>query len=441
MPLIILALGIVLLVFLLVKCKLNGFVSLLLASLFVALANGMPLNKIIGSIEGGMGPTLGHLGIILGLGAMFGRLLADSGAAQRIAETLINKFGEKNAPWAIGITGFVVGVTLFWEVSFVIMIPITLSVARAAKAPLLKCSLPMIAGISVTHCFLPPHPGPVAVAQIFKADIGLVLAYGLILAIPAVIACALYYLVIKKWDKGVESVPAGLMTAATIENEVQMPGFGISLFTAFIPVIIILGKLFTDSIVAKDSFASQLFAFIGSTDMAMIIAYVFALFALGIFRGMTMKELMKSAEDSIKGIAMILLIIGGGGAFMKVIIDTGVGTYVAKLCAGLSLSPILLAWFITAIIRLCVGSATVSLFTAAGIVAPIVASTGANPQLVVLAMCSGSFFLMVPQDPSFWMLKEYFSLSFGQMCKSFGAMAGIISVTGLLGVLILNMFI
>jgi Gnt-I system high-affinity gluconate transporter len=440
MPIIILVLGIALLYFLLVKCKLNGFLSLLITCLVVGAAEGLPLMKVISSIETGMGGTLGHLAIILGLGAMFGRIMADGGGAQRIANTLINKFGRQNVTWAVALTGFVVGITLFWEVSFVVLIPIVFTISTAGKIPLLEVCLPMLSAITISHCFLPPHPGPVAIAAIFNADIGLVLVYGIIIAIPTLLVSGpLFYKIVKK--AGVHSeIPSGLAVAKVFEEK-DLPGFAISFFTALVPVIIIIASMIAGSIFPKDSLAATAFKFMGHTDIALLIALLVAMYSFGFSQGKSMAELMSTVEKSVKSIAMIVLIIGGGGAFKQVIIDSGVGNYVAALMVGIPLSPYLLAWIITAIIRVAIGSSTVTLFTASGLVLPLLAIPGVSSELMVLALACGSVFFDPPTDAAFWMVKEYCNFTLPQTFVIWGGLTSLIAIMGLIGVMTLSLFV
>ncbi|WP_312520834.1 gluconate:H+ symporter [Anaerospora sp.] len=440
MPIIILVLGIAFLYFLLVKCKLNAFLSLLITCLVVGYAEGLPLTKLIASIEAGMGGTLGHLAIILGLGAMFGKIMADGGGAQRIADTLIAKFGRKHVAWAVAITGFVVGITLFWEVSFVVLIPIVFTISVAGKIPLLEVGLPMLSAITISHCFLPPHPGPVAIANIFHANIGLVLVYGIIISIPTLLVTGpLFYKLVKKAGVNTE-IPSGLKVGKVFEEH-ELPGFLISFFTALVPVIIIIASLVIEAAFPKDSLIVTVFKFIGTTDMALLIALLVSMYSFGFAQGKNIKELMLSAEQSIKSIAMIILVIGGGGAFKQVIIDSGVGQYVASLMVGMPLSPYIVAWVITAVIRVAIGSSTVTLFTAAGLLLPLLSQPGVNPELMVIALACGSVFFDPPTDAAFWMVKEYFNFTLPQMFVIWGGLTSLIAIMGLIGVITLSFFI
>ncbi|WP_312560463.1 gluconate:H+ symporter [Anaerospora sp.] len=440
MPIIILVLGIAFLYFLLVKCKLNAFLSLLITCLVVGYAEGLPLAKLISSIETGMGGTLGHLAIILGLGAMFGKIMADGGGAQRIADTLIAKFGRKHVAWAVAITGFVVGITLFWEVSFVVLIPIVFTISVAGKIPLLEVGLPMLSAITISHCFLPPHPGPVAIANIFHANIGLVLVYGIIISIPTLLVTGpLFYKLVKKAGVNTE-IPSGLKVGKVFEEH-ELPGFLISFFTALVPVIIIIASLVIEAAFPKDSLIVTVFKFIGTTDMALLIALLVSMYSFGFAQGKNIKDLMLSAEQSIKSIAMIILVIGGGGAFKQVIIDSGVGQYVASLMVGMPLSPYIVAWVITAVIRVAIGSSTVTLFTPAGLLLPLLSQPGVNPELMVIALACGSVFFDPPTDAAFWMVKEYFNFTLPQMFVIWGGLTSLIAIMGLIGVITLSFFI
>ncbi|KAA8679075.1 gluconate:H+ symporter [Clostridium sp. HV4-5-A1G] len=441
MPLILLVVGILVLFILVVKFKLNGFLSLLITCLFVGIIEGLPALKTISSIETGVGGTLGHLGLILGIGAMFGRVLADGGAAQKIASTLINKFGRKNIIWAMSLTGFIIGITLFWEVSFVILIPIVFTIAIAGSIPLLEVMIPMLAAITVAHSFLPPHPGPIAVANILGANVGVVLLYGLIISIPALICSGpLFFMYLKK--RGYDpKVPKGLATHKVFKEE-ELPGFGVSCFTALVPVAIIITATIIGFIVPKDSSVATFFSFIGNTDIALLIALLASLYFFGTHQGKSMTQVMATCEEGAKSIAMILLIIGGGGALKQVILDSGVGTYVANIMLGLPLSPYLLAWLVTAILRLCIGSATVTLFTAAGIILPLIQqTTGVSIELMVLMVTCGSVFCDPPSDAAFWMVKEFMGLTFSENIEVWCGLTSIISLIGCGGVMILSLFI
>ena len=439
MPLVILALGIVLLFFLIVKVKLNSFLSLILVCILLAFGEGLPIDKIFPTIQKGLGATLGGLTIVVSFGAILGKLMADSGGAQRIATTLINMFGRENVKWAVCLTGFIVGIALFYEIGFVLLIPLVFTIAVAADIPLLEVGIPMAAALSVTHGFLPPHPGPTAISVIFNADIGKTLIYGLIIGIPTVIiAGPLLYNTVK--DIKTE-IPEGLHNDKNFTDE-EMPSFLSSILTALTPVILMaisaVGKMMG---ISKDAPIMHIFNFIGDPSVALTISIIVAFYTFGYARGKTTKEIMETSEKAILTVAMILFIVGAGGALKQVLIDSGVGDYIGHLVMGANLSPLLLAWIIASVIRIAVGSATVAALTAGGIVAPLIPLTGVSPELMVLAVGAGSVIFSPPNDPGFWLFKEFFGLTVKQTVRTWCAVETAIAVCGLIGVEILNLFV
>lgn len=439
MPLIILALGIVLLFFLIVKLKLNSFLSLLLVCVIVGYAEGLPIDQIFPTIQKGLGSTLGGLTIVVGFGAILGKLMADSGGAQRIATTLINIFGRQNVRWAVCLTGFIVGIALFYEIGFVLLIPLVFTIAVSADIPLLEVGMPMVAALSVTHGFLPPHPGPTAISVLFSADIGKTLIYGLIIGIPTVIISGpLLYNTAKRIKT---SIPEGLHNDKVFTEE-EMPSFWSSILTALTPVILMAINTVGQMVgVAKDTALYHVLKFIGDPSVALSISIIVAFYTFGFARGKTMKEIMETSEKAILTVAMILFIVGAGGALKQVLIDSGVGTYIGSLVKDANLSPLFLAWLIAAVIRVSVGSATVAAMTAGGIVAPLIATTGVSPELMVLAVGAGSVIFSPPNDPGFWLFKEFFGLSVKQTVRTWCAVETSIAVCGLIGVELLNLFI
>jgi Gnt-I system high-affinity gluconate transporter/Gnt-II system L-idonate transporter len=438
MPLLIVALGVLLLLILMLGFKLNAFLALIIVSLVVGIAEGMPISEVIVSIQNGVGSTLGSLALIIGFGAMLGNLVAESGAAQRITLSLVKSFGVANIHWAMVLTGFVVGIPLFYNAGFVILVPIVFTLAASTGLPLVYVGIPMAASLSVTHGFLPPHPGPTAIAVIFKADIGLTLVYGIILAIPTIILAGPIFASFLKKIKA--DPPKGLFVVKEYKEE-QMPGYAISLFTALVPVILMAAASLINVFLPEGSSAKPVFSFIGDPVIALLVSVLVAIFTLGIKRGKTMPEVMQVITNAITGIAMILLIIGGGGALKQVLVDSGVGKYIAAVGSSYQFSPLVLAWSISALLRVCLGSATVAGLTAAGIVLPVISSTGANPELMVIATGAGSLMLSHVNDPGFWMFKEYFGLNLQQTFSSWTLMETIVSVMGLLGVLFLDIFV
>ncbi|CAJ0994944.1 gluconate transporter [Sodalis praecaptivus] len=437
MPLFIVAIGVALLL-LMIRFKLNGFIALILVALAVGVLQGMPVNKVIGSIKNGVGGTLGSLALIMGFGAMLGKLLADCGGAQRIATTLIDKFGQRYIQWAVVLTGFTVGFALFYEIGFVLMLPLVFSIAANARISLLYVGVPMAAALSVTHGFLPPHPGPTAIAAIFHADMGKTLLYGTILAIPTVIlAGPVYSQFLRHIDK---PVPEGLYNPKKF-TEQEMPSFAVSVWTSLVPVVLMALRAITEMLLPAGNPILAYTEFFGDPIMATLIAVLIAIFTFGLNRGRSMDDVMGTITDSIKIIAMMLLIIGGGGAFKQVLVDSGVDKYIASLMEGSTISPLLLAWTIAATLRIALGSATVAAITAGGIAAPLIATTGVSPELMVISVGSGSVIFSHVNDPGFWLFKEYFNLTIGETIRSWSVLETIIAVSGLVGCLLLNMVI
>ena len=438
MPLIIVIIGILLLFILIAKFKLNAFITFIIVSLFVGIAEGMEPISVVDSIQKGIGNILGFLVIILGLGAMLGKLVADSGAAQRITTQLVEKFGKKNIQWAVVLTGFIVGIPMFYSVGFVILVPLVFTIAAATGLPLLYVGLPMLASLSVTHGYLPPHPAPTALATMFNADIGKTLLYGIIVAIPAIIVAGP---LLSRTLKGINATPLKEFLNPVILKEEEMPGMVNSIISALLPVILIAVAALAQFTMPEDFFLTKILVFMGNPAIAMLIAVLVAIYTLGLGRGKSMKEVMDTVGSAITGITMVLLIIAGSGALKQVLIDSGVSNYIGGILEQSSISPLILAWLIATVIRVCVGSATVAGLTAAGIVLPLVQGTGVSPELMVLAIGSGSLMLSHVNDSGFWLFKEYFNLSVNDTLKSWTVMETTVGVMGLLGVLVINMFI
>jgi len=448
MPLVIVAIGIVALLVLIMFFKLNTFVSLIIVSFGVSLALGIPLDNIVKTIESGLGGTLGHLALIFGLGAMLGKLLSDSGGAQRIAMTLVNKFGEKNIQWAVVTASFIIGIALFFEVGLVLLIPIIFAISRELKVSILYLGIPMGAALSVTHGFLPPHPGPTAIAGELGANLGHVLLYGLIVSIPTVIIAGPVFTKLAKKLVPEAFTKTGDIRSLGEQKEFKLedtPGFGISVFTALLPVILMsIGTFITlmqKTIGFKETALLKGIEFIGNADVSMLISLLVAIYTMGLARKIPIKNVMESCSTAISNIGMMLLIIAGGGAFKQVLIDGGVGDYVAELFQGTSLSPILLAWIIAAILRISLGSATVAALTTTGLILPMLGQTDVNLALVVLATGAGSVIASHVNDAGFWMFKEYFGLSMKETFATWTLLETIISVVGLGAILLLSVVI
>ena len=438
MPLFIVILGILLLFVLIARFKLNAFIAFTLVSLLVGIAEGMPLLEVVDAIEKGIGDTLGFLILILGFGAMLGKLVADSGAAQRITTQLITRFGKRNIQWAVVLTGFIVGIPMFYTVGFVILVPLVFTVAASTRLPLIYVGLPMLASLSVTHGYLPPHPAPTAITALFNADIGKTLLYGIVIAIPAIIVAGPFF---SRTLKNIPAAPLKEFVNPRVLTDDEMPGTGISILTALLPVILITLATVMEMLLPGESQILKLIQFVGDPVIAMLISVLVAIYTLGLARGKKMKDVMQSVGNSISGITMVLLIIAGAGALKQVLVESGVSDYIADLLRGSSLSPLFLAWLIATVLRVCVGSATVAGLTAAGIVAPLVETPGVSAELMVLAIGSGSLMLSHVNDGGFWLFKEYFSLSVKDTLRSWTIMETTVGIMGLIGVLILSTII
>ena len=435
MSILIVITGILILFALIAGFKLNAFIAFILVSIYVGILQGMELDLVITSVQNGIGSTLGYLVLILGLGAMLGKLVADSGAAQRIATQLIKRFGKKNVQWAVVLTGFIVGIPMFYTVGFVILVPLVFTIAAATGLPLLYVGLPMLASLSVTHGYLPPHPAPTAISETFGADLGKTLLYGIIVAIPAIIVAGPLF---ARTIKNIEASPLKEFVDTRVLTDEEMPGLWRSIFTALLPVVLIGAATLAELSLGKSHPIAEILGYLGNPVIAMLIAVLVAIYSLGLSRGKKLKDLMDSVASSVSGITMVLLIIAGAGALKQVLIDSGVSNDIGALLNESSISPLVLAWVIATLIRVCVGSATVAGLTAAGIVLPMVSTSGIAPELMVLAIGSGSLMLSHVNDSGFWLFKEYFNLSIKDTLKSWTVMETTVGVMGLLGVLALN---
>lgn len=438
MPIVIIFAGILLLIILITLVKLETFIAFVVVSLLLGLAIGMEPAEMMKSVENGLGSTLGSLVMILGFGAMLGKLLAESGAAQRIATKLVSLFGIRYVQWAMVITGFIIGLSMFYGVAFVLLIPLVFTVAASTGLPLLYVGIPLIASISVTHGLLPPHPSPSAIAAMFGADVGRTLLYGIIIAIPVIILAGPFF---ARTLRRIPATPLPEFVNSRALAEAEMPGVGLSLFTALLPVLLIIVSTLSEQLPWKSTLGGRIVGFIGDPAVALLISVLVALYTLGLARGRTMKELSDMLTRSVVGITMVLLIIGGAGIFKQVLTDSGVGEYIAGLLSRSGLPPLFLGWLIAAALRVCVGSATVSALTAGGIVLPLVTNGSVNAELMVIAIGAGSLVLSQVNDVGFWMFKEYFSLSVKDTFRSWTVMETIIGVSGLMGVLILNLIL
>ncbi len=426
------------LILLIARYKVYPFLVLIIVSLLLGLAAGMPAGQIVKSFEAGNGGTLGHIAIVVGLGTMLGKMMAESGGAERIATTLIDWFGEKYIHWAMMFVAIIVGLPVFFEVGFVLLIPIAFNVAKRTGKSLLLIGLPMVAGLSVVHGLIPPHPAALLAVQAYGADIGKTIAYGLIVGIPtAIVAGPLFALLV---HRHVKLAGNNLLAAQFIEADENavahrrdMPGFGITLFTILLPVLLMLVGSWADLVFAPKSMPNDLLRFIGNSDVALLIAVIVSFWTFGAKRGFTREQIQKFCGECLAPIAGITLIVGAGGGFGGVLRDSGVSREIVSLATQAHLSPLLFGWFAAALIRLATGSATVAMTTACGIVAPI-AKAGlvqVRPELLVLATGSGSLIFSHVNDGGFWLIKEYFGMTVGQTFKTWSLCETIISLLGL----------
>ncbi|WHY73911.1 GntP family permease [Fictibacillus enclensis] len=418
--------------------KWHAFISLTVASLFLALTAGLSLDKIVSAYETGVGGVLGHLVGILALGTILGKMMAESGAGMQVADFFVRKFGVKKLPWAMLFSGFVIGIPVFFEVGILIVLPLVISIQKTTKQNILLIALPVIAGLSIVHGLVPPHPGALTAISIYKANLGHVLIYSLIIAIPAAIIAGPLF---AKWvHKRV--VPQGEPELIRFNtNYKKLPSTGISFFIILLPVILMVLAAVAPYMSMPKGFEKFL-AFIGSPVIALLISVFAAFYFLGIRQGMDKNMLRKFSEDSLLPVGSIILIIGAGGGFKQVLIDSGVGDTIGQMSENLSLSPLVLAFLIAGLIRIATGSATVALTTAAGIVSPIIEHmSGVNLELLVIATGAGSLMFSHVNDAGFWMVKEYLGLTVNETFKTWTVLETLLSVVAFAGALILNAFI
>ncbi|MEE1799326.1 gluconate:H+ symporter [Streptomyces sp. NPDC101062] len=437
MPLVVVGISVLVLLFLMTRLKLNGFAALLLVAVGVALVQGIPLTEIPDILSEGIGGQIGDTMLTIGLGAMVGRVMGDSGAAQRIATRLLAVCGTRGVQVAMVATAMLIGVTMFYEVAFVIIVPVVFTLVRVTRSNLLWVGLPMSIALSTMHSFLPPHPGPTAVASAFHASVGLTLFYGLFIAVPIGALIALVWPRLAFIRAMNPSVPKGLVSERVFEDE-EMPGTAWSLAVALLPVVLIAGAAVTDMATSADTPVTHFVAFIGSAPIALLLTLVVAIWAFGPRIGRDLAEVSASCRGAAQAMAMILLVIGAGGAFKQVLVDGGISDYIKDVTDGWSVSPVVLAWLVAVILRVALGSATVAVVTASGVVLPLLADSGVPPEIMVLAVSCGSVAFSHVNDPGFWMFKEYFNLSVVEAIKTRTTYTTVLSVLGLGGVLLME---
>jgi GntP family gluconate:H+ symporter len=429
--------AVIALILLIARFKLHPFIALVVVSLAMGLAARMSPLDAVKAFQDGVGNTLGFIAIVVALGTMLGKMMAESGAATRIATTLIAMFGEQRVHWAIMVVAFIVGIPVFFQVGFVLLIPLVFTIARRTGMSLVKIGIPLVAGLSVVHGMLPPHPAAMLAVTAYNADVGLTILYGLIVGVPT---AALAGPIFATWIAPRIELPADNLLARQLEGESvpDMPGFGISLFTVLVPVILMLLSSAADLVLATDSPARTFLHFVGNPIVALLLALLYSFWSLGRPRHFTREELMKFCNDCLGPTATILLVIGAGGGFNQVLIASGVGAAIAGVAIGSHASPLILAWIVAGLIRVATGSATVAMTTAAGIVAPIaVATPGTNAELLVLATGAGALILSHVNDAGFWLVKEFFGMTVPQTLKTWTVAETIIGVAGLVFTLLL----
>ena len=432
--------GIALIILLITRFKVHPFLGLTVGSLAVAAVAGVPMTDAVDSFTKGFGSTAAGVGTLIALGAMFGKLLADSGGADEIVDTIVGRSSSRTLPWAMAGVGALIGLPMFFEIGLVLLMPVIFLVARRSGLSVVRVGIPALAGLSAMHGLVPPHPGPLVAIDALKANLGLTLGLGVLVAIPTVaLAGPLFAKYADRWV----SLPAPeAEDEARGDARLLRPGFGITVATVLLPVALMLGKALVDIFATEGTAVRTTFDFLGTPLIALLIAVFVAMFTLGRGAGMGLRETTRSVEQSLPPIAGILLIVAAGGGFKQTLIDTGIGGMVATWVENSGLSVLLLAWLVAVLIRLATGSATVATVTASGILAPLVThlSTG-ETSLLVLAIGSGSLFFSHVNDAGFWLVKEYFGLSVGQTIKSWSLMETAISVSGLVFVLVLNLAI
>jgi len=429
--------SIVLIVVLIMKVRLSAFLALILACMFMGFATGMPVDKICASIQAGMGSTLGFLATILALGTILGKMMEVSGGAERLARTLIEAFGRERAHWAMLVVGFICGIPVFFQVGFVLLIPLVFCVALEARMSLVKIGLPVVAGLITVHCIVPPHPAAMAVAAALHADIGKLIIYGLICGFPAAILAGPVFG--NFWAKRLELKPPENLFKYERTPDEKLPPFGSTLFTILLPLLIMVAKTIIDLTAPKGAAYLKYVEFFGNPITALLISAFLAYWTLGFARGFTREDLLKFTDGCFGPVAGIMLIIGAGGSFNKVILDSGMGKGIEAALTSLSLSPLVMAWIIAAVMRFSVGSATVAMMTAAGIILPVLGKyPGLDPALVAVAIGAGSIGFSHVNDSGFWIVKEFFGLSVTDMFKTWTASTTIAGIGALLAVLALS---
>ncbi|MDQ7809217.1 gluconate:H+ symporter [Amycolatopsis sp. A133] len=433
--------AIAVIVVLITKVKLHPFLSLVLGSLVLGLTAGMPVDKLLKSFTTGVGSTVASVGILIALGAMLGKLLADSGGADQIVDTVLGKARDKSLPWAMALVAALIGLPMFFEIGLVMLIPVVLLAVKRTGKPLMLLGIPALAGLSVLHGLVPPHPGPLAAAGALNANVGITLAFGLLVGIPTVVVAGpLFGRLAARMVP--DAVAPERLVPERADTDKPRPSFAATLTTVLLPVVLMLAKALSDILLAKDSQARKILDFVGDPLIALLAAVLVGMVLLGRPAGLGRDKLSTVVGDSLGPIAGIILIVGAGGGFKQTLVDAGVGDVITGLAKDANLSPLLLGWLVAVAIRLATGSATVATVSAAGIVAPLAATMDPSQSaLLVLAIGAGSLFFSHVNDAGFWLVKEYFGLSVGQTLKSWSVMETLISVVAIALILPLSLLV
>jgi GntP family gluconate:H+ symporter len=433
--------GVAVIVVLITQFSMHPFLALMLGTGVLGAVAGMSLGDIIDSFSGGLGDTVASVGVLIALGSMLGKLLADSGGADQIVDTILARSGVRMLPWAMTLIAVLIGLPMFFEIGLVLLVPVVLLVARRSGQPLMLVGIPALAGLSVLHGLVPPHPGPLVAVSTVKADLGVTLALGLLVAVPTVIiAGPLFGRVAARW---VHAEPPAVEDDDVDEPEEtprRRPGFALTVGTVLLPVVLMLCKAVADIWLDKGTTLRTVLDAIGTPLFALLAAVIVAMFTLGLSAGFGRRRISEIVAESLPPIAGILLIVGAGGGFKQTLIDSGVGKTITQAADGANISALLLAWLVAVGIRLATGSATVATISAAGIVAPLATGMStSHTALLVLAIGSGSLFFSHVNDAGFWLVKEYYGMSVGETIKTWSLMETIISVVSIVFILLLNL--
>lgn len=421
-------LGVLGLLLAVVVLRLHAFVALLLVSVAVGVAAGLPPEQVLEAVERGMGGTLGFIAIVVGLGAMFGQMLEESGGAQRLADTLVKTFGAERASWALALTGFLVAIPVFFDVGFILLVPLVYSLARRANRPVVGLAMPLLAGLAVAHAFIPPTPGPMAVARVLEADLGRVILYGVFAALPAVIVAGP---LMGRWLESRIPVMAPDPQESEAEDQ-EPPPFSTVLALMLIPLVLIVANTASKALFPKAAFTVWL-AFIGHPFVALSLATLAAFYLLGVRRGLKLSQIQELAGRGLAPTGLILLVTGAGGVFKQILADSGIGAELARSMVSLGLSPVAFAFLVAAVVRISQGSATVSMMTAAGFVAPLLETfPQADRALLTIAVAAGATGFSHVNDSGFWLVKEYLHFSEWETLRSWTLVTTVLGLVGLL---------